>query len=100
MRDDRTYLRHILDAIVTIENYIAGQTLEQFLDNKMMIDAVVRELEIIGEAANQISDDLKDNRPDIPWFKMLGYIGQCKREEFVDYGPVLAMMEGAEDNDL
>jgi uncharacterized protein with HEPN domain len=72
MRDDRTYLCHILEAIVTIETYIAGQTLEQFLDNKMMIDAVVRELEIIGEAANQISDGLKDNYPDVPWFKMRG----------------------------
>ena len=59
MRDNRAYLCHISEAIQTIESYIAGHTFEQFQTNKMMIDAVVRELEIIGEAANQISDDLR-----------------------------------------
>ena len=72
MRDDRAYLHHILDAIQTIETYITGQSFEQFQANKMMVDAVVRELEIIGEAANQISDNLKEEHPDIPWFKMRG----------------------------
>ena len=49
MRDNRAYLCHISEAIQTIESYIAGHTFEQFQTNKMMIDAVVRELEIIGE---------------------------------------------------
>ena len=72
MRDDQAYLCHILDAIQSIETYLVGQTYDAFLANKMMIDAVVRELEIIGEAANQISDDLKEGHPDIPWLKMRG----------------------------
>ena len=72
IRDDRAYLHHILDAIQTIESYITGQYFEQFHANKMMVDAVVRELEIIGEAANQVSVDLKEKHPDIPWFKMRG----------------------------
>ena len=72
MRDNRAYLCHISEAIQTIESYIAGHTFEQFQTNKMMIDAVVRELEIIGEAANQISDDLKEKHPNIPWFKIRG----------------------------
>ena len=42
MRDDTANLRHILDAIETIETYIARQTFQQFLNNKMMIDAVCR----------------------------------------------------------
>lgn len=41
MRDDRAYLQHIFDAIQTIETYITGQTFEQYLVNKMMVDAVV-----------------------------------------------------------
>lgn len=72
MRDDRAYLRHIFEAIEIIEGYIAGSTFDQFQASKMMIDAVVRELEIIGEAANQISDGLKEQYPDIPWLKMRG----------------------------
>ncbi|MFC1653002.1 DUF86 domain-containing protein [Planctomycetota bacterium] len=62
----------MLDAIETIESYIAGQSFEDFLANKMMVDAVVRELEIIGEAANHISDGLKESHPDTPWFKIRG----------------------------
>ena len=39
---------------------------------EMMVDAVVRELEILGEAANQVSDSMKEEHPEIPWFKMRG----------------------------
>ncbi len=72
MKDDRAYLSHILEAIETIEGYIAGSAFDQFKANKMMIDAVVRELEIIGEASNHLSDDLRERHPDIPWLKMRG----------------------------
>ncbi|MCF7974654.1 MAG: DUF86 domain-containing protein [Phycisphaerae bacterium] len=72
MRNDRTYVQHMLEAIQTIESYIAGCTFDAFVGNKMMVDAVVRELEILGEAANQVSEDMKDKHPKIPWFKMRG----------------------------
>lgn len=48
--DDKTYLSHIRDAIETIEEYLQGVTYEAFTANRMMADAVVRELEVIGEA--------------------------------------------------
>ena len=67
MRDDQVYLRHILDAIGKIETYIEGQTYESFCENDMMIDAVVRELEIIGEATNNLSEHLRQSHPEIPW---------------------------------
>ena len=67
MKDDKVYLRHILDAVEQIETYITGQTYESFSSNNMMIDAVVRELEIIGEATNHLSNLLRESHPEIPW---------------------------------
>ncbi|MFH1882467.1 MAG: DUF86 domain-containing protein [Planctomycetota bacterium] len=67
MKDDQVYLRHILDAIEKIETYLTGQTYESFSNNNMIIDAVVRELEIIGEATNHLSDLLRESHPEIPW---------------------------------
>ena len=52
MKNDKTYLEHILNAISKIENYISDSDYEAFKNNNMMVDAVVRELEIIGEASN------------------------------------------------
>ena len=66
MRDDSAYLRHIVEAIDTIYDYLSGMDFEQFSENKMAVDAVVRELEIIGEAANNLSDEFKNNNPDLP----------------------------------
>jgi uncharacterized protein with HEPN domain len=67
MKDDQVYLKHILDAIGKVESYIQNETHESFSKNDMMIDAVVRELEIIGEATNHLSKDLRREHRDIPW---------------------------------
>ena len=67
MKDDQVYLRHVFDALEKIGTYLEGQTYESFSNNNMMIDAAVRELEIIGEAANHLSDRLKESHPEIPW---------------------------------
>jgi uncharacterized protein with HEPN domain len=66
MRDDLLYLKHLLDAIGQIESYLAGVSYEQFIKNRMMIDAVVRELEIIGEATNNLSMDIRQSHSEIP----------------------------------
>ena len=70
MRNDRTYLTHIRDAIETIEEYLEGVAYEQFVSNKMMIDAVVRELEIVGEASNNLSQQFQQDHSDIQWRRM------------------------------
>ena len=49
---DEVYLRHILEAVNLIRQYLTGVTREEFMTNRMLQDAVIRELEIIGEAAN------------------------------------------------
>ena len=67
MKDDILYLGHINDAIETIEQYLGSASYQQFMGDKMMIDAVVRELEIIGEATNNLSRDFRNGHPEIPF---------------------------------
>ena len=59
MKDDGVYLKHILEAIQNIDDYVKGLDFILFNSDKKTIDAVVRELEIIGEAANNLSDEFK-----------------------------------------
>ncbi len=65
MKDDKAYLRHILEAIEKIGRYIEGVSFEEFGENDMMVDAVVRELEIIGEASKNLSEAFCQSHPDI-----------------------------------
>ena len=64
---DRDRLRHILDAISKVERYITGQTLDDFQVDEEKIDAVVRNIEIIGEAINFLSRELKSKYPEADW---------------------------------
>jgi len=71
-KDDTVYLRHIIDAIERIRQYLVGVSYDQFLQNHLLQDGVVRQLEIIGEAANNISDAFKSAHADLSWSKMVG----------------------------
>jgi uncharacterized protein with HEPN domain len=55
-----------------IAEYTAGMSYEAFLGNRLVIDAVVRNLEVIGEAARHIPDDVQTRFPDVPWVEMKG----------------------------
>jgi uncharacterized protein with HEPN domain len=66
-RDDAVYLRHILDASVLIGRYMAGLDELSFSANSLVLDAVVRQLEVIGEASKHISQDLRARHPEVPW---------------------------------
>ena len=68
--DDTARLGHIYDAICQIESYVKEVDKSTFLANNMMQDAVVRQLEIIGEAARNVSDELTEKHPELPWFEM------------------------------
>ena len=69
---DRQRLIHILESIEEIEKYTAGSNLELFLQNSMMKFASVKQIEIIGEAANYISDETKNKFSDIQWRQITG----------------------------
>jgi uncharacterized protein with HEPN domain len=73
MKDDKVYLKHILEAIGTIEEYLADIEDEASLkQNRMAFDAVVRNLGIIGEAANNLSNEFKQKHPELPYSDIIG----------------------------
>ena len=81
MKDDRVYLHHILDAIRRILEYTAeGQA--AFFSRPMIQDAVVRNLEIIGEAVKNLTEPLKANRADIAWKRIAGMRDKMIHEYF------------------
>ena len=71
-KDDHVYLRHILDAISRIEDYSSGIRYEEFLNNHLMQDGLIRQIEIIGEASKRISGEIRGRHPEIPWKDMTG----------------------------
>ena len=66
-QSDIIRLQHILDAISEIEQYTANASLEEFTNNSMLKFASVKQLEIIGEAANHISIERQKLYPEIKW---------------------------------
>jgi len=71
-RDDTVYLKHILDAVNLIDEYLKDTDYDDFMSHRMLQDAVVREIEIIGEATKNVSSSTRRKYPDIPWKKMAG----------------------------
>jgi uncharacterized protein with HEPN domain len=69
---NKVRLLHIIDAINEIEDYIQNSDLETFVANSMMFNATLRQLEIIGEASNRLSEDLLNENPSIPWSRIIG----------------------------
>src|SRR5437667_387503 len=69
---DQIYIDHILEAIALIEGFVAGKTLEEFQRDPMLNSAVIRQLEIIGEAAKRLSEELKDELERLPWRRITG----------------------------
>lgn len=69
---DKQRLLHILDSIIEIEKYTTNASIENFLENSMMRFASIKQIEIIGEAANYISDDTKNKFAEIQWRQIVG----------------------------
>jgi uncharacterized protein with HEPN domain len=71
-KDNSVYVRHVLDAISRIEEYIRAITYEDFLNSHLRQDAVIRQVEVIGEAVKKLSPELKERYPEIPWKDVAG----------------------------
>lgn len=66
------FMEDILDSIGKIERYVKGFSYEKFVEDELVFDAVIRNLEIIGEAAKNIPEEIRKKHVDIPWNRMIG----------------------------
>ncbi len=71
-KDIKVYLDDILESIAHIENYTKKITENKFSKNIQLQDAVLRRLEIIGEAVKNIPTEARDKYPKVPWKKIAG----------------------------
>lgn len=71
-RDPRLYLEDILECISAIEEYTRGISRTEFFTKRLVQDAVLRRLELIGEAVKHVPKRLRDKYPDIPWRQIAG----------------------------
>jgi len=69
---DRIYIDHILEAIGLIEGFIAGKSLEEFREDPLLYSAVTRQIEVIGEAAKRLSEEIKTKFSALPWRRISG----------------------------
>ncbi|TVQ15099.1 MAG: DUF86 domain-containing protein [Balneolaceae bacterium] len=72
MKSDKIYILHIIDSMDQINEYTAQISPEEFKENRLIQDAVVRNFEIMGEAAKNVSNQTREKYSQIPWKNMAG----------------------------
>jgi uncharacterized protein with HEPN domain len=81
-RDDSVYLKHIRDAIGKIQVYTRGVSESAFRSNTLIQDAVIRQIEIIGEATKRLSDRTRMLNPGVPWQDIAGMRNKLVHDYF------------------
>ena len=72
LRNYEIYLEDVLEAINRIQAYMEGITRMEFESNRMRFDAIIRNLEVIGEAVKQVPEPLREEYPSVEWRKIAG----------------------------
>jgi len=81
-REYMDYLNDILDAITDVASFIKGMHYKEFILDRKTLNAVVRSIEIIGEAAKHIPKAIKDKAPEIHWKEIVGMRNKIAHEYF------------------
>jgi len=71
-KDHLIFLKHILESIRSIESFSKGLSKGKFENDRLKRSAILRELEIIGEAAKNIPPSFKNKHPEVPWKEIIG----------------------------
>ena len=72
MKDDRLYLEHILECIGKIKKY-TEKGRDAFMGDEMAQDATLRNLQILAESTQRLSDDIRSTQPEVPWREIAGF---------------------------
>jgi len=81
-KEDAVHLRYMMDAIEQLERYTRGMSESEFFSRPMVQDAVARQIEIVGEAARNVSIEFQDLHPKLPWLKTIDIHSKIVREDF------------------
>ena len=93
-RDTLLLLDDMLQSALKIKKYTKDFNFETFLADEKTIDAVVRNFEVIGEAANHIDSDFRDKNPEIEWNRIRGFRNRIVHEYFgIDYEIVWTIID-------
>jgi uncharacterized protein with HEPN domain len=71
-KDDFIFIEHIIDAIKKIEKYTESININEFINNELIQDGVIRNFEVIGEATKKLSKEFIEKYSSIPWKKVAG----------------------------
>jgi uncharacterized protein with HEPN domain len=71
-KDDLVFIEHILDSAGAIEDFSKGIDISELTSNRLKQSAIVREIEVIGEAAKNVSKEIKDKYKEVPWKEIVG----------------------------
>ena len=92
---DKIRLQHILDAIQEIDSYLVDVDFEKFMENCMMRYACIKQMEIIGEASNHVTDEVKSEFSSVEWDQIAGMRNVFVHEYFgVDATLVWEIIKG------
>ena len=93
-REPKLLIGDILESAHKILEYTAGQSFQEFKNDSKTVDAVIRNFEIIGEAANRLPEDFKDGFPNIDWHRIRGFRNRIVHDYFgIDYSIVWIIKE-------
>lgn len=91
---DKIRVEHILDSINRIYRFLENVSRDEFLENDLVQSAVVRQFEIIGEAASHVSDEIQEKYANIPWRIIKDFRNVLSHQYFgVDYNEVYTVYE-------
>ncbi|HVA98636.1 MAG TPA: DUF86 domain-containing protein [Bacteroidia bacterium] len=92
-RNPKLLLADILDAVEKIKRYTTGLNYDTFIEDSKTLDAVIRNFEVIGGAANKLPNDFKDKHLTVDWFRIIGFRNRIVQDYMgVDYKIVWAII--------
>ena len=98
-RNPKLLIEDILESSNKILTYTNGMSFEDFANDSKTVDAVIRNFEIIGEAANRLPDDFKDLYPSIDWYKIRDFRNRIVHDYMgIDYSIVWEIRNNFLDN--